>query len=326
MGKESAGQLSLFDSRERGEPVRGVEPSPHHRRLAERLPSSLYLGTSSWSFPGWKDLVYDRKTSQSVLARHGLAAYATHPLFRCVGIDRTFYAPLSAADFAAYREAVPEDFRFVVKAHELVTRAYIRPRSGEGAPARNGFFLHRDYAVNEVIGPCVEGLEEKAAILVFQFSPQSPAALGGIAGFAENLYQFLDALPPGLRYAVELRNPEMLTPSYLQALTDSGACHCFNVHPTMPPIESQWQSTREADFPALLVRWMLQRHLSYGNARDSFAPFNQLVEEDERSRSVITEMCLDSASKKRPAIVVVNNKAEGSAPLSVFRLAEELAR
>lgn len=324
MGKESAGQLSLFDAG--GEPVRGIEPSQHHRWLAEGLPSSLYLGTSSWSFPGWKDLVYDRETSQSVLARHGLAAYAAHPLFRCVGIDRTFYAPLSASDFAAYREAVPEDFRFVVKAHEMVTRAYIRPRSGEGEPARNGFFLHRDYAVNEVIGPCVEGLKSKAAVLIFQFSPQSTTALGGIEGFAANLHQFLDALPPGLQYAVELRNPEMLTDRYLQALADTGACHCFNVHPTMPPIESQGHSTREANFPALVVRWLLQRHLSYGNARDSFAPFNRLVEQDDHSRSVITEMCLDSASKKRPAFVVVNNKAEGSAPLSVFRLAEELAR
>jgi uncharacterized protein YecE (DUF72 family) len=286
----------------------------------------LYLGTSSWSFPGWKDLVYDRKTSQSVLARHGLAAYATHPLFRCVGIDRTFYSPLSAADFAAYREAVPEDFRFVVKAHEMVTRATIRQRSGEGEPARNGFFLHRDYAVNEVIGPCVEGLKDKAAVLIFQFPPQSTTALGGTAGFADNLHQFLDSLPPGLQYAVELRNSEMLTDRYLKALTDSGACHCFNVHPTMPPIESQWHSIRKADFPVLMIRWMLQRHLSYGNARDSFAPFNRLIEEDQPSRSAITEMCLDAASKNRPAFVVVNNKAEGSAPLSVFHLAEELAR
>jgi hypothetical protein len=36
-------------------------------------------------------------------------------------------------------------------------------------------------------------------------------------------------------------------------------------------------------------------------------------------------MCLQATAFKRRAFVLVNNKAEGSAPLSVFRLAEEIA-
>jgi uncharacterized protein YecE (DUF72 family) len=292
--------------------------------VAERLPENLYLGTSSWSFPGWKGLVYDGDASQTVLARQGLSAYAGHPLFRCVGIDRTFYAPLSAIEFAAYREATPEDFRFAVKAHEALTRAYLRSSSGGGPGARNGFFLHADYAANEVVGPCIEGLGEKAAVLIFQFPPQSTTALGGKVGFIDRLCRFLQALPRKVVCAVELRNPEMLTRHYVQALLDIGACHCFNVHPTMPPLETQLNQTGRVGFPALVIRWMLQRHRSYGVARDSYSPFNRLVEEDKPSRSVIRKMCLEAASAKQPAFVLVNNKAEGSAPLSVFRLAEEI--
>ena len=109
-------QLSLFA------PVGASEPSARVRVLASLLDKlnkgldegpdeGLYLGTSSWSFPGWAGIVYDSKVSQTTLARHGLAAYARHPLFRTVCIDRTYYSPITAEDFARYESAVPEDFR-----------------------------------------------------------------------------------------------------------------------------------------------------------------------------------------------------------------------
>ena len=62
-----------------------------------------------------------RPESEQRLAREGLAAYAAWPLFRTVSLDRTFYAPLDAAGFARYAAAVPEDFRFVVKAPAAIT-------------------------------------------------------------------------------------------------------------------------------------------------------------------------------------------------------------
>src|ERR1043165_5562380 len=47
--------------------------------LARELPHQLYLGTSSWFFPGWRGLVWDRATDEATLSRHGLRAYAQHP-------------------------------------------------------------------------------------------------------------------------------------------------------------------------------------------------------------------------------------------------------
>ena len=52
--------------------------------------------------------------SEAVLAKNGLSAYAQHPLLRCVGIDRSFYRPLTEAQYARYAGQVPDDFRFVV--------------------------------------------------------------------------------------------------------------------------------------------------------------------------------------------------------------------
>ena len=53
--------------------------------------------------------------TEAVLTKNGLAAYAQQPLLRCVGIDRSFYRPLTEAQYARYAGQVPDDFRFVVK-------------------------------------------------------------------------------------------------------------------------------------------------------------------------------------------------------------------
>ena len=57
-------------------------PSPELVELAARLPSALRLGTMSWSFPGWRGLVYGRDVPEGALAGLGLTAYARHPLLR----------------------------------------------------------------------------------------------------------------------------------------------------------------------------------------------------------------------------------------------------
>ena len=155
-------QLSLFA------PVEAAQPADDVNVVARRLPHGLYLGTSSWSFPGWEGIVYDRKVSKSALARHGLAAYAKHPLFKTVGIDRTYYGPISKVEFAHYADAVPEHFRFVIKAHEMLTRI----RTKDDVASLNPAFLDVNYAMEEVIGPCLEGLGKRASVLLLQFPPQ----------------------------------------------------------------------------------------------------------------------------------------------------------
>ena len=99
----------------------------------------------------------------------------------------------------------------------------------------NPTFLDADYAVEEVIGPCLDGLGERAAVVLLQFPPQR---VDSVDGFTDKLHRFLEALPNDVLYALELRNPELLSDRYLEAIRDVSACHCFNVHPTMPSLEA----------------------------------------------------------------------------------------
>jgi uncharacterized protein YecE (DUF72 family) len=321
-----ANQLDLFGAPPPS-PTRGVRPAAvaaEVAAIAARLPRRVRLGTSSWSFPGWTGIVYDRAASSATLARSGLAAYAHHPLLRTVGVDRTYYAPIAAEDFAAYAAAVPDDFRFLVKAPEALTTARFpdHPRYGEQRGAPSTVFLDPGYAADAICAPLAGGLGEKAGVLVFQFAPQPLALLGGPQRFAERLHAFLVRLPRGLTYAVELRAEALFTTAYRDALRAAGATHVVNVHPTMPAPAAQAAQLVEDDAPPpLVVRWMLGHGQRYEEARERYLPFDRLVDEDPPTRRELAALCRAAAARGREVYVVINNKAEGSAPLSAIRLA-----
>jgi len=320
------GQLDLFP---RPEPTSvAVEPAtvPEELRdLASRLPASVRLGTSSWSFPGWRGLVYRDRAEEAELARDGLAAYGRHPLLRAVGIDRTFYAPVKAADFARYAAAVPGGFRFLVKASQACTFPALRGGAGAGNSEPNPRFLDPAFAADEVVGPATEGLRGQLGTILFQFPPLPAALTRRAAEFADRLGEFLARLPAGPLYSVEIRNRSLLTPGYAAALAPAGASHAFTVHPSMPPLPVQAAVVGLERQPALVVRWMLGHGRGYEEARLLYEPFDRLVAPDEASRSSIASLAARALGLAKEVLVVVNNKAEGSAPLSVVGLARAIA-
>lgn len=338
MPQRGPAQLDLFTgapvespASARGRKSEPVGPAPQDERiraLGEHLPKGVFLGTSSWTFPGWAGIVYDREVATSRLSHDGLSAYGQHPVLRTVGIDRTFYGPVSAATFADYAERVPEGFRFLVKAHEACTLARwpTHERYGAQRGQANERFLQSAYATDAVVAPFVEGLGEKAGPLVFQFPPQDPQAFGGAGRLVERLHGFLSALPRGPLYAVEVRNEELLTEGLAQALADVGACPVLAAWRSMPDPRTQAERTRAALARALVVRWMLPPNLGYDEAYAKYAPFNQLVDEDVPTRHAVAGLCAAAAQRGQPAFVIINNKAEGSAPLSALKLAGAIVR
>ena len=315
----------------RAKPVEPAPPAPEDVAAAARIPPTIRLGTSSWSFPGWKGIVWRDEVSDRKLSRDGLPAYARHPLLRCVGLDRTHYAPMTVEQYRAHAAQVPDGFRFMVKAHEASTirRWPDHPRYGGNRGAENPLFLDPAYATDEVIGPTVEGLGDRLGPLLFQVAPQSLRGVGGAKGFVDRLHAFLAALPRGEgapTYAVEVRNRELLTAEYVDALADVAGVHCLNVHDRMPTIDEQALAARTDAQPALLVRWMLRAGLDYQAAVERYAPFDRLVDEDPTTRGLVSEAVVRAHRAGKPVYVVVNNKAEGSSPRSISGLAREIAR
>lgn len=317
--------------------ARGVlpaEPSQQVLDLAAHLPATLRLGTSSWSFPGWRGIVYGDDYSNSKLARDGLAAYGAHPLLRTVSIDRSFYAPLTIADYLRYAQQVPDTFRFIVKAPALVTDASVRGDRGEPVSA-NPCFLNAELAVSEFVTPCLEGLGRKAGALVFQFPPLPDAMLADPAAFVERLGAFLAALPPlppepdGPCYAVEIRDASLLTPRFVRALRAANVRYCVGLHARMPhPLrQAAALALMDGGEPAgpLIVRWSLHSGFRYEQAKARYEPFDRIVDPDPRTRDALAELAARYAIAGQPVLITTNNKAEGSAPLSCATLAQAIA-
>lgn len=315
----------------------------------------LRLGTSSWSFPGWSGLVYERDHSENELARHGLAAYSSHPLMRTVGLDRAFYQPLSVEQYRELADQTPEDFRFLIKCHQAVTRPDADERGrtfGDTGALResglaNPLFLDAAYTIDRVIGPTCVGLRERAGPIVFQFPPLDLSArgpFGGPAKLIDRLDQFLGALPRagsgkhGLPlYAVELRNGEAIgrhAQAY-QKLADvlrgHNAAFAWVSHPSMPTLSEQAAAMHAAGYgpevqPHLSLRWLLKRGLSYDGAKERYLPFKAIVDDDPATRNEIATLVDAALGAGRNAWVIVNNKAEGSGPRSIELIAERLRR
>jgi uncharacterized protein YecE (DUF72 family) len=329
MSRPAPGQLALFADADAVDPV---APDAQTVRLAATLPAGIRLGTSSWSFPGWTGIVYaprsGRPAPEQELARQGLSAYAAHPLLRTVSLDRTFYAPLSAAEFARYAAQVPDGFRFVVKAPAAVTDPVIR-RAGSGEPARdNPTFLDADAATAAFVRPAVEGLGAKAGPLVFQFPPLGRRLLADRPRLLARLAAFAAALPRGPLVAFEVRDPEFATPAFAAALAETGAVPCLAIHARMPPVAAQAAAfglDRPECAGPIVARWNLHAGHDYEGAKARYAPFDRLVEEDEPTREALARLATRAAAAGRDVFITINNKAEGSAPLSVLALARRIA-
>lgn len=311
----------------------GVEPAttdPALAELAAALPPTLRLGTASWNFPGWTGLVWARDYPEAALSRRGLPAYARHPLFRTVSLDRGFYRPLTAEQFAGYAAQAPDDFRFMVKAPSLVTDALVRDGSGRGSRL-NESFLDPDCALREFVVPALQGLRERLGVLVFQISPLPSGRLARIGEQIDRLHALLRALPdlsgaaPDAVVAVEVRDPEWLTPAFTQALRDTGATFCMALHAKMPRIDGQLPVLRALWPGPLVCRWNLNPlHGAFGyeDARRVYEPYDRIIDPDPQTRAVLARVIAGTVRGGRPAYVSLSNKAEGSAPLSVIALAQ----
>jgi uncharacterized protein YecE (DUF72 family) len=298
--------------------------------LAAACPANLHLGTSSWTFPGWRGLVWADEYADAQLSKHGLGAYAQHPLLRAVSLDRAFYRPLTASQYAACAAQVPASFRFVVKAPSVVTDAVVRGDDGRGLQP-NPAFLDPALATSAFVQPAIEGLGEKLGVLVFQLSPLPAAWLARPGEFFARLEAMLVSLPlagaPHVIVAVEVRDPQLLTPEFASMLKRTGATYCLGLHARMPPADEQLPMLRALWPGPLVCRWSLHRKhgaRGYEGAKSLYDPFDRLVDPDPATREVLARVMAATLAAGFHAFVTINNKAEGSAPLSVLALAKAL--
>ena len=305
-------QLDLFDPDPSGVRPWVSQPGDPLGDLPP-VPKGLYLGTSSWSFPGWQGLVYEKAYSEQRLAERGLEAYSQNPLFDCVSLDKTYYRPIERAEYARLAAQVPPTFQFVVKA----PRDLLKPTLGDIDVER----LQREFLL-----PAAQGLGSHLGPILFQFPPSVWREWGSRVTFCQALGRMVQDLPKEFRYCVEVRDEELLGPQLAEALSSSSVGLCASIHPQLPPMEKQLLAVPPNRGLPVMFRWNLRPSLEYTEAKEDFRPFNSLQSPDPQRRSSLARMIVRALQAERQVYVTVNNKAEGCAPLSLKKLLEELYR
>ncbi|MEO8801092.1 MAG: DUF72 domain-containing protein [Polyangiaceae bacterium] len=321
-------QLSLFSGAAASEAERILRPvvnpvrNARDAELASLLPPFLHFGTSSWTFPGWAGLVYEAPVTTKDLVASGLKAYAQNPLFSSVGIDRSYYAPLARAELDAYAADVPAGFRAVATAWNEVT-IYVfpdHPSAGARAGQRNPNFMSADIVRHQIL-PAFEGaFAEHTRAIVFEMPPIPDGMLPRGRELCERIGAMLEHLPSTFSYAFEPRNREIVTPRYLSTLRAHRAAHVLSYWSGVPPLALQLKIPFPASF--VVLRVMQPPRTRYEQLRAAYAPFDKLVRVDPDMRDDVVRLVRMCAESERDLYVLVGNKSEGCAPLTVRALAE----
>src|SRR2546429_7980207 len=179
---------------------------------------------------------------------------------------------------AAYARALPPGFPCVSKVWDRITaRRFTQdPRWGNLAGQRNPDFLNADLFKDAVLGPYARAFRDHAGAFVFEFQAMRGHDLPEPARWTDELDGFLRRLPRDFRYAVELRNPELLTDAHGAVLARHGVAHVFNSWNEMPAIGEQLELPWT--FPAGLTvgAGLLRPGRAYADAVKLFEPYDRI--------------------------------------------------
>jgi uncharacterized protein YecE (DUF72 family) len=276
------------------------------------------FGASSWNYPGWGGLVYHRDYEGRGASARMLEEYAAFPLFRTVGIDSSFYAPPTEETFASYSKHLPPGFPCVSKVwNQLTVQTFSKAQDKARAGQRNPDFLNPDLFLETVYEPYQRHFADHAGPFVFEFQAIGRGSGLTAESFATRLDEFFSALPREGQYAVEIRNEEFLTPMYFAVLREHGVAHVFNSWTRMPPIGDQLDLPGAVSGPFIVARALLQPGRTYDEAVDAFAPYDRIQDPSPPLRQDLLRLIETAVHTRIPAYLLVNNRAEGSAPLTV---------
>jgi uncharacterized protein YecE (DUF72 family) len=288
------------------------------------------FGTSTWTYEGWQGQVYNRQYTKTGFTRECLGEFCQYlyngqPLFRTVGNDSTFYRLPTANQLTRYLSQIPEDFEMCCKVWESITipRFARHARYGVNAGQPNPRFLDAGAFIDFVLQPYRDAnFQQHTGPFLFEFQLHGLLA----DGFLSGLDSFLGALPTDFRYAIEIRNSGLLGERYAQILNKHGVAHVYNHWCFMPPLAEQHQ--RLGTFTALftVLRLLTPLKMSYEAAKKRAALYDKIVGELPEMRAHTVDLVKEAIRKKIRAYVLVNNRAEGNAPITVQGLREAIIK
>jgi uncharacterized protein YecE (DUF72 family) len=301
------------------------------QQAASLAAQGVYVGTSSWKYPGWCGTIYDRaryeyrgKFAETRFKRECLAEYAE--VFKTVCVDAAYYSFPSQQSLEGLVAQTLDDFVFGLKVTDTITTKKFPKldRFGQQAGKPNENFLNAELFVKAFLKPC-ESVRPAIGVLMFEFSRFWPTDYEHGRDFIADLDKFLGQLPKGWPYGVEMRNRGWLKPEYFQCLARHQVTHVYNSWEAMPPVGEQMALPGSRTKPDLVAaRFLLKPGRKYEEAVRAFEPYDTIKEEYPEARAAGKALIAEGKAEgpKRRTFVFVNNRLEGNAIATIAAMIE----
>ncbi|MGC2391610.1 MAG: DUF72 domain-containing protein [Candidatus Acidiferrum sp.] len=161
--------------------------------------TEILIGTSAFTAEGWVGSFYPA----GMQPRDFLSYYATK--FNTVELDNTFYRTPAISTVEGWNLRTPPGFVFAAKVPQVITHEKVLVDCDDDLT----HFLRTMDALGDKLGP-----------LLFQLGYFNRSAFKSGAEFLARVKPFLEKLPKGYRFAVEIRNKSWLDARYADLLRE----------------------------------------------------------------------------------------------------------
>jgi uncharacterized protein YecE (DUF72 family) len=174
------------------------------------LQGKIYIGTSGWSYKHWMGTFYPPGTKQ----KDRFPYY--QKFFKTVELNSPFYHLPPRQTFEKWKEDVPNDFIYAVKASRFITHMKKLNDAGD--------------SLTRLLDNA-SGLDEKLSIILFQLPPKWEINV-------ERFRTFLEKLPKGNRYTFEFRDQTWYHHKVYSLLREFNCAFCiYELAGHISPIE-----------------------------------------------------------------------------------------
>jgi uncharacterized protein YecE (DUF72 family) len=254
--------------------------------------ANIRVGTSAFTAAGWETAFYP----EGMKPAEFLSYYATK--FDTVEVDSTFYRTPSVATVNGWARKVPEGFLLAAKVPQLITHEKVLKDCDSDL---KGFLENMDL-MGDKLGP-----------LLFQFGYFNKSVFKSGKEFLGRLEPFLEKLPKGYRFAVEIRNKQWLTAEFFDLLRAHKVAYALIDQSWMPRASEIFEKVDPLTADFTYIRLLGDRK---GIELKTKVWDKVIVDRSKELRSWV-DVCERTTHRGVQTFVYVNNHYAGFAPATV---------
>jgi len=280
--------------------------------------AKVHIGTCSWKYDSWKNIFYPDHIGADYLPEYAKK-------LNTVEIDQWFWSLFedkiqmpNEMVVREYADAVPDDFKFTIKAPNSITLTHYYTRVRGTGMRYNPNFLSIELYTEFL--KKLEPILDKTKVIILQFEYMNKKKMLNQVTFMEKFGKFCEQLPKDIPVGIEIRNPNFINSRYFEFLQNHDLMHVFLQGYYMPMISDVYKRYRNFINDCTVFRLHGPDRAGIENLSGKI--WNQILTPREDELYEMVDILKDLQERDVTAFVNVNNHYEGSAPLTINRLKE----